>query len=110
MRKSGPLRSIRLCAYTAVGAGSEVAGAMTTGDGVPGEVAEVAGPLDGFDDLRCHNTQTNKKVGTAMRTMRRTRIQFHSMGMLVSAARRLVRSSTEPAWFRGWRESAGIHR
>ena len=35
---------------------------------------EGAGPLAGVDDFRCHSTHTNNKAGTAMRTMRRTRI------------------------------------
>src|SRR5216684_5166536 len=80
MRKSGPLRNIRLCAYTLVGADSSVTGVVTAGVTAPREAAEGAGALAGLVDLRCHNTHTNMKVGTAMRTIRRTRIQIHSMG------------------------------
>src|SRR4029077_7072169 len=80
MRKSGPFRSITLCAYTAVGADPEVAGVVAARKDVPGEVAGVAGPAAGGGDLRCHNTTPNKQAGTAIRTTRRARIRIYSMG------------------------------
>src|SRR5258707_3273737 len=104
MRKSGPLRNIRLCAYTAVGTDSSVTGVVTAGDAVPREAAKGAGALAGVDGLRCHNTHTNMHVGTAMRTMRRTRIQTHSMGTVISTVRSR-RNSAQPARSRRWQES-----
>src|SRR5882672_8410815 len=84
MRKSGPFRSIRLCAYTTVGADSGVAGVVIAGRGVPREVVDATGLPAGVDDLRCQNSNTNKKAGTAMRIAVRVRIQNHSIEMVFS--------------------------
>src|SRR5882762_4310077 len=89
MRKSGPFRSIRLCAYTAVGADSGVAGIVVPGGDVPLEVAEAAGWLASLVDCRCQTTNTSKNMQTDTRTARRARIQYHSMGTVVS--RRIAR-------------------
>src|SRR6476660_2020860 len=86
MRKSGPLRSIRLCAYTAVGADSGVTEVTTAGDDAPADATAGAGALAGVDDLRCHNTHTSRNVGAAMRRMRRTRMHIPSMGTVISTA------------------------
>src|ERR1700731_3378178 len=108
MRKSGPLRNIRLCAYTVVGTDSSVTGVVTARDAAPTEAAEGAGALAGVDDLRCHNTHTNMQVGTAMRTMRRARIQIHSMGTVISTVRPR-RKFVQPARSRRSQESTEIH-
>src|SRR4029079_14768698 len=87
MRKSGPLRSIRVCAYTALGADSGVTEVTTAGDDAPADATTGAGALAGVDDLRCHNTHTSRNVGAAMRRMRRTRMHIPSMGTVISTDR-----------------------
>src|SRR4030088_796252 len=84
MRKSGPLRSIRLCAYTAVGADAGVARIVIPGDDVSMETAEPAGWLASLVDRQCQATNTSKRTQTDMRTATRARIRFHLMGMVVS--------------------------
>src|SRR6267143_5811715 len=84
MRKCGPFRSIRLCAYTALGADSAVAGIVAPSGDVPVEVAEGAGWLASLVDRRCQTTNTSKNMQTDTRTARRARIQYHSMGTVVS--------------------------
>src|SRR5689334_22096371 len=81
MRKSGPLRNIRLCACTAVGAGPGVATAVAAEDDVPKEAIETAGrPRGGGADSKRQNTNINRRLATAIRTARRARIHSHSMG------------------------------
>jgi hypothetical protein len=63
-----------LCAYTAVGTDSEVAGMVAAGDDVPIEVAEAPGWLAGLVDRRCQTTSASKRMHPNMRTARRPRI------------------------------------
>src|ERR1700751_2331331 len=81
MRKSGPFRSIRLCASMAVGADSGVAATVATGGTVPVEVAEAGGWLGSLVDCRYQTTNTSKRMQTDKRTARQTRIRYHFMGM-----------------------------
>ena len=76
MRKSGPLRSIRLCAWIVVGAGSGMG--MAEGSDGP---AESTGPLANLLDRRCQTPSTSKGMQTDARTARRARIRNHSMGI-----------------------------
>src|ERR1700716_1489002 len=84
MRKSGPFRSIRLCAYTAVGADAGVARIVLPGDDVSMETAEPAGWLASLVDRQCQATNTSKRTQTDIRNATRARIRFHLMGMVGS--------------------------
>src|SRR3981081_2496770 len=84
MRKSGPFRSIRLCAYTAVGADAGVVRTVIAPDDIPVETAEAAGWLASLVDRRCHTTKTSNRTQTNMRTARRPRIRLHLMGTVAS--------------------------
>src|SRR6202011_1311967 len=84
MRKSGPFRSIRLCAYTAVGADAGVVRTVIAPDDIPVETAEAVGWLASLVDRRCQTTKPSKRTQTNMRTARRPRIRFHLMGTVAS--------------------------
>lgn len=84
MRKSGPFRSIRLCAYTSVGADSGVVGVIAPVGDVLVEVAEAAGWVAGLVDRRCQTKITNKRMQADTSTASRTRIPYHSMGTVTS--------------------------
>src|SRR5215472_18864797 len=76
MRKSGPFRSIRLCAYTAVGADSGVSGILIAGGDVPVEVLGAAGGLATLLDLTCQTTNPISRMQADARTTNRARIQY----------------------------------
>src|ERR1700704_717089 len=78
MRKSGPFPSIRLWAYSAVGAESGVAAVVVPGSDVAVEASEAAGWLAGLD-RRCQIKNPSKRMQTEMGTATRARIQYHSM-------------------------------
>src|SRR5215510_396101 len=75
MRKSGPFRSIRLCAYTAVGADSGVAGILIARRDVPVEVPG-AGGLASLLDLTCQTTNPSSRMQADTRTTNRAGIQY----------------------------------
>src|SRR3954466_14399276 len=79
MRKSGPFRSIRLCAKTPVGAASGVVVIVAAGARVPPTVAESSGWLASLVDRRCQAANASNRVHTDTRTARRARIQNYSM-------------------------------
>src|ERR1700737_3590856 len=84
MRKSGPFRSIRLCAYTAVGADAGVSRIVIAPDDISVEIAEAAGWLASLVDRRCLTTKPSNRTQTNMRTARRPRIRSHLMGAVPS--------------------------
>src|SRR4030088_3529645 len=84
MRKSGPFRSIRVCAYTAVGADAGGVRTVVAADDIAGDTAEAAGWLASLVDRRCHTTKPSKSTQTNMRTERRPRIRIHLMGTVAS--------------------------
>src|SRR5258708_1047355 len=84
MRKSGPFRSIRLCAYTAVGADSGVGGVEAPAGDVSVEVPEIVGWLGILVDRTCQTTNTSERIQTDPRIASRTRIHYHSRGTAAS--------------------------
>src|ERR1700686_1811990 len=81
MRKTGPFRSIRLCADTAVGADSGVVRFVLDGSTVtPAEAPEVSVELACLVDRIYQATINTRRMQTDTRTVRRARIQFPFYG------------------------------
>jgi hypothetical protein len=75
MRKSGPLRSIRLCAYTAVGADSGEFRVLSVADkpdvASEGEVSEAKGWMETFDGRKYQTNNVSKTTRAEMISARR---------------------------------------
>ena len=105
MRKSGPFLSMRLCAYTSVGADSGVVGVIAPVGDVLVEVTEAAGWLADLVDRMCQTKITSKRMQADTRTARRTRIPYHSMGTVTSQEGTVKpESMREKGIFVAWRQ------
>lgn len=89
MRKSGPFRSIKLCAYTSVGADSRDIGTPFGANGVldatldDEEVSETVGSLASLVDRKCQTSNISKTIRADPRTASWTRIRNYSRGTVV---------------------------
>ena len=63
---------------------------------VPVEVAEAAGWLARLVDRTCQTTNAGKRMQTDTRTARRARIQYHSMGTVISRRRARLPGTRPP--------------
>ncbi len=94
MRKSGPLRNIKLCADIAVGENSEDAGAPPAFSNVLAmvldeRVVESADPLAFLADRKCQMSNVAETTMQETRTASRRRIENYSRNSLQSILGRL---------------------
>src|SRR3981189_1194501 len=87
MRKYGPFRSIRLCAWIAVGAISGPEAAVGAWDDVPVKVVESSLGLATLTDRRYQTAGTSKRMRLPTTITTRARIEIHFTGRCARARR-----------------------